>query len=316
MKIYVVIVTYNGAPWIGGALASLRQSEMPCVPVVVDNASTDDTADIVARDFPEAILVRDTDNNGFGIGNNKGISIALAQGADYVFLLNQDAFVTPPAIGMLVDFLERHPEYGIATPLHCSPDLGALDPTTQRAYLQPYAPAYLSDACVGQVKESYEIRGINAAAWMIRSSVFQVVGGFDPIFFMYGEDDDLINRFSFHKQRFVLVPGSRIVHLRARSARGKVSLGQELWNKSERVRSGLILDLKRPRGNPAGKLLRLFARGVVAPVAAVLADQDWKKLCATWLATGRILLESPTIFRRGKLCGSKGPHFLDLEVKR
>lgn len=314
MKIYVVIVTYNGAPWIGGALASLRQSEMPCTPVVVDNASTDDTAEIVARDYPEAILIRDACNNGFGIGNNKGISIALRQGADYVFLLNQDAFVTPSTIGTLVNFLDRHPEYGIATPLHCSPDLGSLDPTTQRAYLQPYAAAYLSDACVGQVKESYDIRGINAAAWMIRSSVFQVVGGFDPIFFMYGEDDDLINRFSFHKQRFVLVPTSRIVHLRARSSRPQPSLGRQLWNRSERTRAGLMLDMKRPKGNRAGKVLRLLARGLIAPVANVLSDHDWKALLASWLATGRILVRLPTIFQRGKLCGSKGAHFLDVHV--
>lgn len=310
-SIYVVIVTYNGAPWIRGALQSLRSSKMPCTPVVVDNASSDDTPDIVAAEFPEVILIRQAVNQGFGIGNNVGISLALAHRADYIFLLNQDAFVTPEALGKLVIFLEHHPEYAIASPLHCSPDLSAVDPTTQRAYLQPYASKYLSDACLGQIRDYYDIRGINAAAWMLRSNAFEVVGGFDPIFFMYGEDDDLIARFAFHGQRFALVPDSRIVHLRARSARSRVSLGREIWNKSERVRAGLMLDMKRPTGNRAGKLLRLVARGFVAPVATVLSDHDPKTLLAAWLAAGRILVKSATIFRRGELCGKKGAHFLD-----
>lgn len=310
-SIYVVIVTFNGAPWIRQALHSLRASTFPCTPVVVDNASSDDTADIVATEFPEAILLRQAVNQGFGIGNNVGISLSIAHCADYIFLLNQDAFVTPDAFGKLVAFFERHPEYAIATPLHCSPDLSAVDPTTQRAYLQPYASKYLSDACLGQIKSHYDIRGINAAAWMLRGSVFDVVGGFDPIFFMYGEDDDLIARFTYHGQRFALVPDSRVVHLRARSPRPPVSLGRELWNKSERVRAGLMLDIKRPTGNRAGKLLRLVARGFIAPLATVLSDHDPKALLASWLAAVRILAKSGTIFRRGELCGKKGAHFLD-----
>lgn len=310
-SLYVVIVTYNGAPWIRGALASLRSSKTPCTPVVVDNASTDDTADIVAADFPEAILLRQAVNQGFGIGNNVGISLALAHHAAYIFLLNQDAFVTPETFDKLVGFMEHHPEYAIATPLHCSPDLSSVDPISQRAYLQPYASKYLSDACLGQVKSHYDIRGINAAAWLLRSSVFEIVGGFDPIFFMYGEDDDLISRFAHHGQRFALVPDSRIVHLCARSPRPPVSLGRELWNKSERVRAGLMLDMKRPTGNRAGKLLRLVARGFIAPLATFLSEHDPKALLASWLAAARILVKSGTVFRRSELCGKKGAHFLD-----
>src|SRR5258706_14328068 len=116
MKIYVVIVTFNGAPWIRGALDSLRASATPCTAVVIDNASSDDTAAIVRAEFPETILIAQTENTGFGRGNNVGISLAMVQGADYIFLLNQDAFVTAPALGQLAGFLETHPDYAVATP--------------------------------------------------------------------------------------------------------------------------------------------------------------------------------------------------------
>jgi GT2 family glycosyltransferase len=312
MKIYVVIVTFNGAPWIRGALDSLRASATPCTAVVIDNASSDHTADIVRRDFPEAILIAQTENTGFGRGNNVGISLAIEQGADYVFLLNQDAFVTPPAIGLLTGFLESHLEYAVATPLHCSPDLTAVDPTTQRAYLQRYAPGYLSDACLGRIKEFYDIRGINAAAWMVRTEAFATVGGFDPLFFMYGEDDDLIARFAHLGQRFALLPESRIVHLRARSLRPKAHTFRRIWNLSERARSELLMDMKLPEGKASGKLLRLFSAGVIQPIGRLLFNHDWADACAYLVAAARTLAETPAILRRARLCGTRGPHFLDL----
>ena len=304
-------MTYNGAPWIRGALDSIRQSETPCTAVVVDNASTDGTVDIVREEYADALLIAQSENTGFGRGNNVGISLAIAQGARYVFLLNQDAFLTPAALGLLQQFLESHLEYSLATPLHCSPDLGTLDPQTQRGYLQRYAPNYLSDACLGMTKAYYDIRGINAAAWMVRTEAFQRVGGFDPLFFMYGEDDDLIARFAYLGERFALVPASRIVHLRARSARPPVNLPKQLWNLSERARSELLLDMKNPDGKLVGKLMRLLSIGVFLPFARFVANHDWKDACAYLIATVRVLAESPRILRSARRCAGRGPHYLN-----
>ncbi|HEU6455948.1 MAG TPA: glycosyltransferase family 2 protein, partial [Roseateles sp.] len=217
MKIATVIVTYNGAAWIAGALQSLRESSHPCTAIVVDNASSDGTAALVRREFTEATLIENGANLGFGRANNLGIEAALRAGAEAVFLLNQDAYVTPEALRQMVDFLEAQPGFDIVSPLHCSPDLTRVDPNTQSAYLQRHASSYLSDACLDRVQPHYEIRGINAAAWMLRASVFRRAGGFDPLFFMYGEDDDLIERFSHHGLHTALLPAARIVHLRAKA---------------------------------------------------------------------------------------------------
>lgn len=314
MKVVAVIVSYNGAAWIAGALQSLRESRHPCSAIVVDNASSDDTPAMVRRDFPEARLIEAGANLGFGRGNNLGIAAALRDGADAVFLLNQDAWVTPQAIGEMVAFLEAEPGFDIVSPLHCSPDLGRVDPNTQSAYLQRHAPGYLSDACLGRVKPHYAIRGINAAAWLLRAAVFRRAGGFDPLFFMYGEDDDLIERFAHHGLRTALLPAARIVHLRAKAPRPPQSWRQQVGGRSERKRSALLLDLKRPGGRLPGQLLRLLAAGVVQPLAELLAHHDLKDFLASLLATLRLLGKIARIRRHARLCATPGAHFLDLET--
>lgn len=312
MRIFVVIVTYNGSAWIRLALESLRRSITACNTIVVDNASTDQTVTIIQNEFPNAQLLPQSQNTGFGIGNNIGISHAIRSGAEYIFLLNQDAYVTPQAIGELTSFLERHPTYGVATPLHCSPDLSAVDPQTQNRYLQGYAPKYLSDACIGSVAEHYDIYGINAAAWMVRAKAFEIAGGFDPLFFMYGEDDDLISRMNALGQRFALVPHSRIVHLRAKSPRKKVGLHREIWALSERARSGLLLDAKLPSGSMLGKVIRLLVGGVAMPILQVLVTHNWKDTLAYPLATARILFHWRSVVLSARRCAAAGPHYLDV----
>jgi GT2 family glycosyltransferase len=314
MNVHVVIVTYNGATWIAGALQSLRDSLHPCAAIVVDNASSDETVTIVQRDFPDVQLLETGANLGFGRGNNIGIMHALRTGADAVLLLNQDAYVTTEAVGQLAAFLQAEPGFDIVSPLHCSPDLSRVDPNTQSAYLQRHAPAYLSDACVGTVQPHYAIRGINAAAWLLRAEVFRRVGGFDPLFFMYGEDDDFIERFAHHGLRTALLPAARIVHLRAKAPRPPQSWLEQLRSRSERQRSTLLLDLKRPGGSLPGQLLRLLSAGVLHPLADLLTNHDLQLFLAHLLASLRVLGELGRIRRHARLCARPGAHFLNLDA--
>lgn len=315
MKVQAVIVAYNGAAWIAGALQSLRDSRHACGAIVVDNASTDGTAALVRHDFPEAQLIEAGLNLGFGRGNNLGIAAALRAGTDAVLLLNQDAWLTPDALGQLASFLADEPGFDIVSPLHCSPDLDRVDPNTQRAYLQRHAPGYLSDACLGRVQPHYPIRGINAAAWLLRADVFRRVGGFDPLFFMYGEDDDLIERFAHHGLRTALLPAARIVHLRAKAPQPPQGRMQQLVRLSQRRHSALLLDFKRPEGHLAGQCLRLLSAGVVQPLADLLANHDLQAFLASLLATLRVLRDIAPARRHARLCARPGAHFLDLDTR-
>lgn len=314
MNVCTVIVTYNGDAWIGSALQSLRDSSQAGAVVVVDNASSDTTCALIRHDFPEVVLIEAGANLGFGRGNNLGIEHALRTGADAIFLLNQDARVTPDAIARLVAFLQAEPGFDIVSPLHCSPDLDHVDPNTQSAYLQRHAPGYLSDACLGRVQPHYAIRGINAAAWLLRADVFRRVGGFDPLFFMYGEDDDLIERFAHHGLRTALLPAARILHLRAKAAQPRRSWGQQLHARSERLRSERLLELKHPGGSLAGRLLRLLSTGVIHPLADLLANHDLQLFLAHLLASLRVLVAYRRIRRHARLCARPGAHFLRLDA--
>jgi GT2 family glycosyltransferase len=314
MRVSAVIVTHNGAAWIAAALQSLRDSSHSCAAIVVDNASSDDTCAIVRRDFPDAVLIEAGANLGFGRGNNLGIAHALRASADEVLLLNQDACVTPEAIGQMVNFLQTQPGFDIVSPLHCSPDLSRVDPNTQSAYLQRHAPGYLSDACLGRVQPHYAIRGINAAAWLLRADVFRRAGGFDPLFFMYGEDDDLIERFAHHGLHTALLPAARIVHLRAKPPRPPQTWGQQLRSRSERQRSALLLELKRPGGSLPGQLLRLLSAGILHPLADLLANHDLQLFLAHLLASLRVLGEFGVIRQHARLCARPGAHFLNLDA--
>lgn len=310
---YVVLVTFNGEKWIHEALTSLRNSEQSCRVIVVDNASTDSTADVVRKEFPEVELLSLSENKGFGVGNNIGISTAISKGAKYIFLLNQDAYVTPDAIFKLTDFLAGHPDFDLATPLHCSPDLSRVDIKTQRNYLNRFAAEYLSDACMGQAKDYYQIKGINAAAWMIRASVFKKVGGFDPLFFMYGEDDDLINRFEFHRCQFALVHQARIVHLRQSPPSPPSSYWESLTKMTERVRSNILIDLKMPKLSLSYMLAILLSKGIIRPLADYVIDRDGKYFIANLLATIKLIGELSNIRKHSKQCANIGFHFLDSE---
>ncbi|MBK8750326.1 MAG: glycosyltransferase [Candidatus Competibacteraceae bacterium] len=310
-KVCVVIVTYNGSPWIRKNLESLRRSSILPHVIVVDNASTDNTAEIIESEFADIDLIKLQKNYGFGVGNNFGISKAIALHMEFTFLLNQDAYVTETTIEEMTTFLEQHQEFGIVSPLHCSPNLKAVDRKTFYNYLQRYAYQYLSDAALGQIADYYPIRGINAAAWFSRTSVFQKVGGFDPIFFMYAEDDDLINRFELHRVTFALLPKSRFVHLRETSAlSSSLSFWQQIKRRSERIRSSLILEIKDPSFSFSHMILQLVSKGMIIPFANFLIERDLRELLSTWIATLRVILEIRRIKRHANLSVIPRVHFL------
>ncbi len=316
-KVTVVVVTYNGEPWIRRNLRSLSESTVPTHVVIVDNASTDNTVEIVQREFPQCEIVARKSNAGFGIGNNVGIARAMTLASQYTLLLNQDAYVTPTTIAELVDFLDTHASFGVASPVHCSPDLDHIDRKTYRGYLQSYAADFLCDAALNKMAPYYRIRGINAAAWLVRTSIFGKTGGFDPIFFMYGEDDDLMSRFVHHDVPFAIVTGSRVVHLRAPPAPSTThSVWVELTIAARRARSTLIALIKRANYSAFHMALQLTVHGMLKPFSEFLVERNAIEFFSTVLAALRVMSEIPRIRRHARRCATAGAHFLTSEDLR
>ena len=131
-RVLTIIVSYNFEPWIERCLGSLEQSHYPTDVVVVDNASTDRTVEILAEKYRWVRLLRSQRNLGFGQANNLGMKIAIDENYDYVFLLNQDAWIEPDTIGSWVELSQQNPEYGVISPVHFNGQGSRLDSSFAR----------------------------------------------------------------------------------------------------------------------------------------------------------------------------------------
>lgn len=214
MKLYVIIVTYKGQRWYERCFTSLRQSTIPVQTIVVDNASNDGTVKYIKENFPEIHLIESKENLGFGRANNIAMRYALDKDCDYIFLLNQDAWVEPDTLEKLVDIAIRHPEYGIVAPLQLNKErtkvlYGVVDFLT---YPGKINHQMISDLLLGREEEIYPVGEINAAAWLLPRRTLETVGGFDPIFLHYGEDWNYLSRVLFHKMKVGVAPHVGVVH--------------------------------------------------------------------------------------------------------
>lgn len=212
MKVFAIVVTYNGMKWYDRCFGSLLASDIPVEILAVDNASTDTTVAYLQDHFPQVKVVLNDKNLGFGQANNVGMRYALDHGADYVFLLNQDAWVEPATIGDLAAIHAKHVEYGVVSCMHLNTDENRIWQLNCVCNDRITDPLLFNDMYFGQVKEIYETKYVNAAAWLLPRKTLETVGGFDPIFFHYGEDDNYIQRVLFHGFKIGICPTQRIVH--------------------------------------------------------------------------------------------------------
>ena len=306
-EVFAVVVTYNGAPWLKKCLDSLSNSDHPVNIVVVDNASTDESA-AIARSVEGVELIQQRENLGFGRANNVGIAYALDNGAGHVFLLNQDAEVEQNAISELIRFMGDHGDAGVASPVHLNGSGTLLDSNFLLHYLAPQAPQFVYDAYSGDLAGSYRVSSANAAAWLVSRQCLENVGGFDPLFFMYGEDDDFCVRNQYHGYSFYVVPQARIRHARGfhqESYRGGT------WNRLRKgasfKRAQAIRILKDPGEGS-------FVRSAYGVLTSLMFDGLSKSLSSlspslflsSMLAAANVCWELPRIARHKRACQARG----------
>lgn len=215
-SIYIIIVTYNAMKWAKRCFSSLRQSSVPVKCIVIDNGSTDGSQEFIQKNFPEVEFIQSTENLGFGKANNIGIEKAYKNGADFFYLMNQDAWLYENSIQKLLDVFENHPkqeEIGILSPMHIDGSEKLLDIFLDKYIATNFEKTRLiSDLYFQNLKSFYELSFINAAHWLIPKATIEAVGGFNPYFFHYGEDIEYVNRVKYHGKKVFLTPHSKVVH--------------------------------------------------------------------------------------------------------
>ena len=243
MKILVIVVTYNGMPWLDRCLGSVRASEVPADLYVWDNDSTDGSPDFVQSRYPEAKLVRSTDNLFFAEANNMGMRYALEKGYDYVYLLNQDAWLAPDTLGTLLTASTAHPEYGVLSPLQMTDGFQELDTQFKRLLskrwsVEPGSKDVMPDL-IGHLKR------VMAAHWLVPRKALEKVGLFSSLFPLYGNDDNWCDRARYHGFKIGIVPEAKAVHDRAKREEAKEKVIYRNYYMGSLVR---LCDINRPLG--------------------------------------------------------------------
>lgn len=213
-RVLAVVVTYNAMRWADRCLGSLLRSSLKPAVLVVDNGSSDGTREHVRSAFPEVRLECRPENPGFGAANNIGLRMALEEGFDFVYLMNQDAWVEEDTLELLA--AAHRPEFGVLSPVQNTAE-GAPDANFQRwcgsslrrAGAQPGKTS--PDAVPGIV----EVPFVMAAHWLVSRGALRKVGGFSPAFRQYGEDDNYIDRLHWHGFSCGVVPAASAVHDRS-----------------------------------------------------------------------------------------------------
>jgi GT2 family glycosyltransferase len=216
----IVILNWNGAHHLRRFLPSVLKTEYDKLEfVVADNGSSDDSLELLQKEFPSVRTIRLDRNYGFAEGYNRALKQV---SSDYYMILNSDVLVEPNWIQPLVDLLESDTQIAACQPKILSlqyPDRfdyaggagGWLD-----AFGYPFAKGRIFDLCEtdsGQYNDSSPIFWASGAALFIRSAVFHEVGGFDPFFFAHQEEIDLCWRIQRKGYKIYSCPGSVVHHL-------------------------------------------------------------------------------------------------------
>jgi GT2 family glycosyltransferase len=220
----IVIVTWNGKRYVEECLQSLRENaDVTTEVLLVDNASTDGTPEMVRNKFPEVHLVENHDNLGFARGNNAALPCCRGK---YLFLINSDVNVPSHCLARLIDYMEQHPDIGLMGPQMLGPSKQVRRssmrcPTLWNLFWRafgvdsiPHCGGWTRSLLMSDFGHDYtrDVEVLNGWFWVVRREAFEQVGMLDERFFMYGEDWDWSKRFRDHGWRLVFYAGASAIH--------------------------------------------------------------------------------------------------------
>ncbi len=237
----IVIVSYNTCELLRTCLHSVyaSQGDLSFEVCVVDNASSDGSAGMVAREFPQARLIVNATNVGYPAANNQGLrSLGFANPSAsspaFALLLNSDTELPPDALKQMLDFMTAHPDAGIAGPKLVLPD-GSLDLACRRSFPTPEVSFYRLTGLsrlfprsrrFGRYNLTYldpdqvaEVDSVVGAFMMVRAEAIAQVGLMDEQFFMYGEDLDWAYRIRQAGWKVYYNPQVTVLHIKRASTR-------------------------------------------------------------------------------------------------
>ena len=233
VDVSILIVCYKSRDLIADCLESVEKFTIGCTyEVLLVDCSNDGTVDFVRSRFPRTRIIENSENLGFGGGNN---FLARYATADYILLLNPDVILTDDAISELYRTALEFPQAGAVggrTRLpNGSRDTGSRQffPTLFRLAISVFGAAkYLNGALPENATVPGEVETLSGAFMIVRRDVWEELKGFDTSFFMYSEELELCYRIKAHGHSVVMTPRAEIIHL-AGSGNGPYSSRSVYW---------------------------------------------------------------------------------------
>lgn len=322
----IVIVSWNVRELLAACLRSIARSQgsgigspesesasaknltpdtrpLPLEIIVVDNASSDGSAAMVAAEFPSVHLIANRENRGFTGGNNQGLAVARGR---YVFFLNPDTVVVDGALTILLAYMDAHPKVGA-----CGPQLrygdGSLQSSRRRfptfmtalfestplawhwpAALNPWARRYRMEDRLSGIGDrgsgtggpgevtadslahtGQDVDWVVGAALLARREVLAQIGGFDEGYFMYSEELDWCRRAKAAGWQIVYVPAAQVIHYEGKSSEQVVAA------RHIRFQTSKVRYFRKFHGSRQAEALRVF---ILASFAV-----EWALEAGKWL---------------------------------
>lgn len=286
MKLSIIIVNYNVKYFLEQCLISVKRaiSGIEAEVIVVDNASSDASCEMVKAKFPWAKLIQSESNLGFSKGNNVGIETAKGE---YVLLLNPDTVVAEDTFVKCIAFMDSHTDAG-ALGVHMVDGKGNFLPESKRGLPTPAAAFYKTFGLAALFpkskifgkyhlgflleKETNQIEILSGAFMLMRKAALDKTGLLDEAFFMYGEDIDLSYRIIKAGYKNYYFPETTIIHYKGESTR-KTSVNYvKIFYKAM-----IIFSKKHFSGNQSGLFsffinLAIIFRGALTVLANVFSS--------------------------------------------
>lgn len=215
--VYVLVLNYCSTDdTLAGVDAVRNVAYTNCRLLVIDNNSPDGGGRQLASQLPPSEFLQLPINTGYAGGNNEGIRIALADGADYILILNPDVRLPRESITHYVKTMKADPAIGALNPIQLSPNGKSVDEKFERSVLSPYNVEHRQIDETGST--IITVKTLLGATLMLPRHAIEKVGGFDPLFFAYGEEEDLCRRIRNHKFKLVVTESAPVIHLRTKEA--------------------------------------------------------------------------------------------------
>ena len=271
-RVCAVIVNWNGREVLGRCLSTLLASSYPELSVVVvDNASTDGSRELILQSFPSAVLLENHRNLGYAGGVNAGLRHALAQGVEYALLLNNDTETAPDAVALLVEAMEKRPKAAIAGPMiyyYDPPDVIWSLGGRISYWSGDIRHVAIREHDEGRYRTVREADYVTGCAMLVRLAAVREIGLMDEGYWMYNEDTEWCVRAADRGHSIILVPAAKVWHKVSMSSGG----GLTAYKVYHRLRSTLLFFAVHARWYhwlgivpaTAGRALAFIARQLVS----------------------------------------------------